>query len=254
MVVLQAEDIVKVYDGERGGCSTKALNRISFEIEKGEFVGIMGPSGSGKTTLLNLLSGIDNPTAGYVKISGKKINEMDKAELAIFRRQHLGFVFQEFNLLDSLSLKENVMLPMILDKKSPEHMENRVREVMSTFDIYNISNKYPYNISGGQQQRVAVSRALVNEPSIIFADEPTGNLDSKSSKGIMKCFEKMNIELENTILVVTHDVFAASYCNRVIFIKDGMLNSQIIKKGTREEFLEQIMNSLAILGGDRNDL
>jgi putative ABC transport system ATP-binding protein len=214
----------------------------------------MGPSGSGKTTLLNILSGIDKPTSGFVKISGKKINEMDKKELALFRRKKLGFVFQEFNLLDSLSLKENVMLPMILDKKSPEEMENKAREVMTMFDIYNIANKYPYNISGGQQQRVAVSRAIINDPSIILADEPTGNLDSKSSKSIMECFQKMNREMENTILVVTHDVFAASYCNRVIFIKDGMLNSQIIKKGSRKEFLDQIMNSLAVLGGDRDDL
>lgn len=254
MAVLEADSIVKIYGGERGACSTNALNRISFEIEKGEFIGIMGPSGSGKTTLLNILSGIDKPTAGFVKISGKRINDMDKSELAIFRRQHLGFVFQEFNLLNSLSLKENVMLPMILDKKSAEYMEKKVQEVMSRFDIYSIANKYPYNISGGQQQRVAVSRALVNDPSIIFADEPTGNLDSKSSKAIMECFDKMNKEMENTILVVTHDVFAASYCNRVIFIKDGMLNSQIIKKGARKEFSEQIMNCLAILGGDRSDL
>jgi putative ABC transport system ATP-binding protein len=254
MAVLEADSIVKIYGGERGACSTNALNRISFEIEKGEFIGIMGPSGSGKTTLLNILSGIDKPTARFVKISGKKINDMDKSELAIFRRQHLGFVFQEFNLLNSLSLKENVMLPMILDKKSAEYMEKKVQEVMSRFDIYNIANKYPYNISGGQQQRVAVSRALVNDPSIIFADEPTGNLDSKSSKAIMECFDKMNKEMENTILVVTHDVFAASYCNRVIFIKDGTLDSQIIKKGDRKEFSEQIMNCLAILGGDRSDL
>lgn len=254
MVTLEASSIVKIYGGERGACSTKALNRVSFKIEKGEFVSIMGPSGSGKTTLLNILSGIDKPTAGFVKISGEKISDMDKNKLAIFRRQYLGFVFQEFNLLDSLSLKENVMLPMILDKKPPEHMEKKVREVMSTFDIYDIANKYPYNISGGQQQRVAVSRALVNDPDIIFADEPTGNLDSKSSKTIMECFEKMNKEMESTILVVTHDVFAASYCNRVIFIKDGKLNSEIIKKADRKEFLEQIMNSLAILGGDRDDL
>ena len=254
MVVLEAGNIVKIYGGEGGECSTKALNRISFEIEKGEFTGIMGPSGSGKTTLLNILSGIDIPTAGFVKISGKNINDMDKSELAVFRRRHLGFVFQEFNLLDSLSLKENVMLPMILDKKSTEHMEKKVLDIMSIFGIYDIANKYPYNISGGQQQKVAVSRALVNNPSIIFADEPTGNLDSKSSKTIMKCFEKMNKEMENTVLLVTHDVFAASYCNRVIFIKDGMLNSEIIKKGDRKDFLEQIMNCLAILGGDRNDL
>ena len=146
------------------------------------------------------------------------------------------------------------MLPMILDKKSPEVMEKKSRELIKLFEINDIGNKYPYNISGGQQQRVAVSRALMNNPSIIFADEPTGNLDSKSSKGIMECFEKMNRELQATILVVTHDVFAASYCNRVIFIKDGKMHSEIIKKGTRKEFLDSIFNSLAVLGGENYDL
>lgn len=250
MIVLEANNLEKIYGGEKGEVSTKALNKLSLSIEKGEFVGIMGPSGSGKTTLLNILSGIAKPSSGHVKIADKNISKMGKNDLAVFRRQQLGFVFQEFNLLDSLTLKENIMLPMILDKPSAEHMEKKAKEVMCLFDIYDIANKYPSSISGGQQQRVAVSRAIINDPSIIFADEPTGNLDSKSSKAIMESFEKMNRELGNTILVVTHDVFSASYCNRVVFIKDGMLNSQIVKKGSRREFLDQIMNCLAVLGGD----
>jgi putative ABC transport system ATP-binding protein len=253
MNILQVSNVVKVYAGDENQFSTKALNRISFSIEKGEFVGIMGPSGSGKTTLLNVISGIDTPTSGTIKIANKEISSMNGDELALFRRRQLGFVFQDFNLLDSLNLKENVMLPLVLEKKAADFMEQKAEEVMSRFGIYDIANKYPYNISGGQQQRVAVSRALVNEPSIIFADEPTGNLDSKSSKAIMESFEKINQELETTILVVTHDVFAASYCSKVIFIKDGMLDSQIVKKGSRKEFLDQIIDCLAVLGGGKSD-
>lgn len=253
MAVLEGENIIKIYEDIRGGCETKALNRISFKIDEGEFVGIMGSSGSGKTTLLNILSGVDKITSGKVKIWGKDINNMNKSTLAIFRRQNLGFIFQEFNLLDTLTMKENIMLPMILDKKAKAYMDKKVKDIMEAFNIYDIKDKYPYNVSGGQQQRVAISRAIVNDPKIVFADEPTGNLDSKSAKDIMMCFEKMNKEMNNTILVVTHDVFAASYCNRIIFIKDGRLHSEIVKKSGRKEFLEDIMNSLAVLGGDRCD-
>ena len=250
MEILEAKNLTKIYGSENGEESTKALNGISFAVRQGEFVGIMGPSGSGKTTLLNILSGIDRGTSGKVEINNKDIYKMSKKELALFRRREIGYIFQDFNLLDSLTLQENIMLPMILDEKPPEDMEKRAKELMKLFEIYDISNKYPYNISGGQQQRTAVCRALMNSPSIIFGDEPTGNLDSKSSKGIMECFEKMNKELEATILIVTHDVFAASFCNRVIFIKDGEIHSEIIKKGTRKEFLDSIFNSLALLGGE----
>lgn len=250
MEILEAKNLTKIYGSENGEESTKALNGISFAVRQGEFVGIMGPSGSGKTTLLNILSGIDKGTSGKVEINNKDIYKMSKKELALFRRREIGYIFQDFNLLDSLTLHENIMLPMILDEKPPEDMEKRAKELMKLFGIYDISNKYPYNISGGQQQRTAVCRALMNSPSIIFGDEPTGNLDSKSSKGIMECFEKMNKELEATILIVTHDVFAASFCNRVIFIKDGEIHSEIIKKGTRKEFLDSIFNSLALLGGE----
>lgn len=253
MEILRAKNLTKIYGSEKGEESTKALKGVSFSIDTGEFVGIMGPSGSGKTTLLNILSGIDKATSGEVKINNRSISEMAKRELALFRRKEIGYILQDFNLLDSLTLKENIMLPMILDKKPSDEMEKKARELMKLFQIHNIANKYPYNVSGGQQQRTAVSRALINSPSIVFADEPTGNLDSKSSKGIMECFEKMNKELQSTILVVTHDVFAASFCNRVIFIKDGKIHSEIIKKGTRKEFLDSIFNSLAVLGGDSYD-
>lgn len=254
MVVLEADNIMKIYGGENGEPSTKALNRISFSIEKGGFVGIMGPSGSGKTTLLNILSGIDKPTSGLAKIEDKKINAMDKNELALFRRKKMGFVFQDFNLINSLNIKENIMLPMILDKKEAEYMEDKCKKIMQLFNIQSLENKFPYNISGGQQQRVAVARAIINDPSVIFADEPTGNLDSKSSKSIMECFEKMNKQFNNTVLVVTHDVFSASYCNRIIFIKDGLLNYEIVKKSGRREFFDQIMNYLSVLEGENYDV
>ncbi|MBO8178296.1 ABC transporter ATP-binding protein [Aeribacillus pallidus] len=249
MVILEASNIVKIYGGFGGESSTTALGGVSLSINKGEFIAIMGPSGSGKTTLLNVLSGIDKPTSGEVIIAGKKISEMAVDELALFRRKHLGFVFQEFNLLDSLTVKENIILPMILEKKTSTEMEEKVQSLANLFEIESILNKYPYHISGGQQQRTAVSRALVNEPSIIFADEPTGNLDSKSSAVIMECFEKIVHELSTTVLLVTHDVFAASYCQKVVFIKDGLIHSYIVKKGSRKEFINQIMDNLAIIGG-----
>lgn len=249
MVVLEASQIVKIYGEGEGEGSTTALGGVSLSVKKGEFIAIMGPSGSGKTTLLNVLSGIDKPTSGRITISGQQISEMSGDELALFRRKQLGFVFQEFNLLDSLTVEENIMLPMILEKKTVAEIEEKVRELATLFEIEDILDKYPYTISGGQQQRTAVSRALVNEPSMIFADEPTGNLDSKSSAVIMECFEKIVRELQATVLLVTHDVFAASYCEKVIFIKDGHIHSYIVKKGNKKEFLHQIMDNLALLGG-----
>lgn len=253
MQVLNAQNLTKVYGGKDDANSTYALNGISISINEGEFVGIMGPSGSGKTTLVNILSGIKKPTTGFVEIAGKNISKLDKFEMALFRRQKLGFVFQEFNLLDSLTIKENIMLPMILDKKSAEEMNEKAKNIMGLFDIYNIGDKYPYNVSGGQQQRAAVSRALVNDPAIVFADEPTGNLDSKASNAVMNCFDKMNKDKNSTILMVTHDVFAASFCKKVIFIKDGAVNIEIVSKGDRKEFFNRILDCLAVIGGEKND-
>lgn len=253
MPVLCGKYLTKVYGGRGEANSTKALNGIDINIEKGEFVGVMGPSGSGKTTLLNILSGIDRPTSGEVEIDGAAISSMNADKLALFRRRKLGFVFQEFNLMDSLTLKENIMLPMILDKRKAEEMERKADEIMGLFDILGIAEKYPYAVSGGQQQRCAVARSLVSDPAVVFADEPTGNLDSKSSRAVMKCFEKINSERAATILVVTHDPFAASFCKRIVFIKDGAVHMEIVRKGERKEFFDSILDSLAIIGGEKND-
>lgn len=254
MVILEASNIVKIYGETSSEGATKALGGVNLSVNKGEFIAIMGPSGSGKTTLLNVLSGIDRPTSGEIMINGQEISKMKRDELALFRRRQLGFVFQEFNLLDSLTVKENIILPMVLEKKPAAEMDEKVQNLAGLFEIESILHKYPYNISGGQQQRTAVSRALVNDPSIIFADEPTGNLDSKSSTAIMECFEKIVEELKATVLLVTHDVFAASYCQKVVFIKDGLIHSYIVKKGSRKEFLNQIMDNLAVLGGRTYDI
>ena len=254
MELLIGKNISKVYGGQKGGTSTQALNGLDIEIKAGEFVGVMGPSGSGKTTLLNMLSGIDSPTTGSVGLEGKDIYTMDSDELALFRRRRMGFVFQEFNLLDSLTLRENIMLPLVLDKRDNKEMELLVEKVIKDFGIEEASKKYPYAVSGGQQQRAAVARAIVNSPAVVFADEPTGNLDSKSSKAVMNSFEKMNAEDKVTILMVTHDAFAASFCKRIIFIKDGAINMEIIKKRDRKEFFDNILDCLAVLGGERSDL
>ncbi|GFZ31487.1 ABC transporter ATP-binding protein [Clostridium zeae] len=253
MYILESKDICKIYGGEKGYSSTEALSNVNIQICDGEFVGIMGPSGSGKTTLLNILSGVDKANSGYVKISDKKISDMKRDELAVFRRRKLGFIFQNFNLLDSLTVKENIILPMIIDKCIGDNVEQKAEEIMKLLNVDSLANKYPYNISGGQQQRVAIARAIINSPTMIFGDEPTGNLDSKSSKIIMECFQKMNKELKNTILLVTHDVYAASYCDRIIFLKDGKVIYEAIKKGSRREFFNEIMNYVAVLGGDSND-
>ncbi len=254
MAILNVVNLNKVYGGRDEANTTHALNGLDLKIENGEFVGVMGPSGSGKTTLLNLLSGIDKPTSGKIEISDKNIISMSNDELSVFRRQKLGFIFQDFNLIDSLTIRENVMLPLILDKKNASEMEQKADKILSLFDIDNIASKYPYNVSGGQQQRTAVSRAVINDPAIVFADEPTGNLDSKSSNSVMKCFEKMNTENNTTILMVTHDSFAASFCKKIIFIKDGTINMEIVRKGTRKEFFDRILDCLAVLGGERNDI
>jgi putative ABC transport system ATP-binding protein len=227
---------------------------VDLQVEEGDFIAIMGPSGSGKSTLVSILSGITAPTGGSVEICGNRIDKLDPFEMALFRRRKLGFVFQEFNLLDNLTLKENVMLPMVLDKKDSDYMNNKAIEIMKLFGIDQIAEKRPYQISGGQQQRAAVSRALVNDPVIVFADEPTGNLDSKSANAVMGCFEKMNQEKNVTVLIVTHDVFAASFCKKVIFIKDGKIFMDVVRKGTRKEFFEKILDCQAIVGGENNDL
>lgn len=258
MSVLVADNLSKVYGDKKGSSgdfyATKALDGVDLCVEEGEFIAIMGPSGSGKSTLVSILSGILTPTGGSVEICGSRIDQMNSYEMALFRRRKLGFVFQEFNLLDNLTIIENVMLPMVLDKKDPASMKKKSLETMKLFDIEQIADKHPCQISGGQQQRAAVSRALVNDPVILFADEPTGNLDSKSANAVMNCFEQINSERNVTVLMVTHDVFAASFCKKVIFIKDGKIFMDIVKKGTRKEFFDHILDCQAIVGGESNDL
>lgn len=254
MSILVAKNISKIYGERNKENAIYAVNGIDLNVEEGEMIAIMGPSGSGKSTLVSILSGITKPTMGTVMIGDKNISEMPTFDMALFRRRKLGFVFQEFNLLDNLTLQENVMLPMVLDKKETEYMKERSLKVMSLFGIDGIAHKYPYQISGGQQQRVAVSRALVNDPMIVFADEPTGNLDSKSANAVMHCFEQINEEEKTTVLMVTHDVFAASFCKKVIFIKDGKIYMDIVRQGTRKEFFDRILDCQAIVGGETHDL
>ena len=256
MALIEAKNLIKTYYEQKNSEGTYALNGVELSINKGEFVGVMGPSGSGKTTLLHMLSGIDAPTSGTVTIEKKDIFSMKDEELALFRRRRMGFVFQEFNLLDSLTLKENIMLPLILDKKHINEIEEKLSKYTKLFEIEAAIEKHPYHVSGGQQQRAAVARALMNNPAVIFADEPTGNLDSKSSKSVMRCMEKINEDDNATILMVTHDPFAASYCKRIIFIRDGKICFEQQRSGSRSEFFEKIIDSLAVLEGeaDRDDI
>lgn len=242
MALLNLQHVTKVYN-ERGACPTSALNGINLTIDNGEFVGIMGPSGSGKTTLLNVLSGLDRATAGIVEINNTNIVSLSDSDLALFRRRQIGFVFQDFNLLDSLSVKENILLPLILDRKEPDYMDMKADEVMSLFGIQSLAGKQIYEISGGEQQRVSVSRAIINDPQIVLADEPTGNLDSRSSLVVMNSFLTLNRK-GHTILIVTHDPFASSFCKRVVFIRDGVVTSEITSDDSRSHFLGQILHSI----------
>ena len=229
--ILKVENLEKYY-GSKGNI-TKAVDNISFEIAEGEYVGIMGASGSGKTTLLNCVSTIDTATSGHIYVDGKDVTSMKAAALSQFRREKLGFVFQDFNLLDTLTAFENIALALL--------------------DITDILKKYPYQISGGQKQRVAAARAIITNPSLILADEPTGALDSKSARMLLESFRKLNEAINATIMLVTHDAFTASYCKRILFIKDGKLFNEIIR-GTesRKEFFDRIMEVIALLGGDLN--
>ncbi|MCC0661619.1 ABC transporter ATP-binding protein [Clostridioides sp. ZZV14-6154] len=227
-----------------------ALNNISFSIEDGEFVGIMGPSGSGKTTLLNMISTIDKATTGKIELKGKNPLSLKGEELALFRRRELGFVFQDFNLLDTLTIGENIVLPLTLDKVSVKEQDEKLNEVSKILGIEDLLNKRTFEVSGGQAQRTAIARALINKPSILLADEPTGNLDSKSSKTVMELFQKINKENKVTTMMVTHDPLAASYCNHILFIKDGAIYNEIYKENSREQFYQEIMDVLTLLGGD----
>ncbi|MHC0038091.1 ABC transporter ATP-binding protein [Pseudoneobacillus sp. C159] len=247
-IVLEATNINKVF-GLKGNIHT-ALDDIELQVSKGEFVGIMGPSGAGKTTLLNVLSTIDAPTSGEITIDGEKILWLNEEGLADFRRKKLGFIFQDYNLIDTMTVKENIILPLALSNVPPTEIEKRVKKVAKSLGIENILSSYPSKISGGQQQRTAVARAIITNPSLIFADEPTGALDSKSAYMLLETLAKLNEVQQSTILMVTHDAFAASFANRVLFIKDGSIFTEIRKgERARKQFFGQIIDILATIGG-----
>ena len=238
MSILKVDNVQKTYSGKNGGSSSKAIKGISFTVDKGEFVGIMGPSGAGKSTLLNIIATIDKATAGEIVIGGQNLNMMNSDELAIFRREKLGFIFQDYNLLDTMTLKENIALPLVLSKEKPKVIMENVQEIAKNLGIDNILSKYPYEVSGGQRQRASAARAIISNPQLILADEPTGALDSKSSAELLQCMTDMNENNEATILMVTHDAFTASYCKRILFIKDGVIFS-VIKAACWNCFLQK---------------
>ena len=247
--ILSVKKIEKYYGHK--GIITKAIDNISFEVEKGEFVGIMGPSGSGKTTLLNCISTIDTVTTGHIIINNKDITALKAKAMEEFRRDELGFIFQDFNLLDTLTAYENIALALTIQKRKVTEIDNLIKSVAQKLEITDILNKYPFQLSGGQKQRVACARALVTEPSLILADEPTGALDSKSSRLLLDKFVNLNEEFQTTILMVTHDAFTASYAHRILFIKDGRIFNELIRgNDTRKEFFDKIIEVVTLLGGD----
>ncbi|NFD78725.1 ABC transporter ATP-binding protein [Clostridium botulinum] len=250
--ILKSINITKVYGEKRN--TYQALNGIDMKVFEGEFVGVMGPSGAGKSTLLNIISTIDRPTGGKILIDGDDITKLKGDKLSDFRRNKLGFIFQDFNLLDTLTVKENIALPLSLSKLSYKKIDKKVIEITEKLGIKDLLNKYPYEISGGQKQRVAAARALINKPALILADEPTGALDSKASKELLETFSLLNERDKSTIMMVTHDAFAASYCSRVIFIKDGKLYKEIENNLSRKDFFREILDVTSMLGGENNGL
>ncbi len=251
--VLKVSNIEKYY-GSNGNI-TKAINNISFSVEEGEFIGIMGASGSGKTTLLNCISTIDKVTSGHIHIEGKDVTSINSKGLARFRRENLGFIFQDFNLLDTLTAYENIALALTIGKVNHKEINRRVEEVAKSLNIEEVLNKYPYEMSGGQKQRVASARAIITNPSLVLADEPTGALDSKSAKMLLESVEELNTNLGATIMMVTHDAFTASYASRILFIKDGKIFNELIRgKDSRKEFFNKIIEVVTLLGGDQRDV
>ena len=255
MGLLKVKNIKKIYATRFGNQKVEALKNVSLEVEQGDSVAIMGESGSGKTTLLNILAALDKPTSGEILLNGKSIVEISDKDISAFRRDHLGFVFQDFNLLDTFSLKDNIFLPLVLSRKSYKEMEKRMAPLADDLGISDILGKYPYEVSGGQKQRCAVARALITQPELILADEPTGALDSKSTNDLLTLFNKIN-ENGQTIIMVTHSTLAASHASRVLFIKDGEVFHQIYKGDkTNEEMYQNISDTLTLLttGGVSNE-
>lgn len=251
--LLRLEHIQKIYGN--GGGVTRAIDDISFSVSSGEFLGIMGASGSGKTTLLNCISTIDTVSAGDILLDGESIAALPPRELARFRRERLGFVFQDFNLLDTLTLEENIGLALSLNHTDPETVQRRVREMAARLEIMDVLEKFPYQVSGGQKQRAACARAMVAGQSLLLADEPTGALDSKASKNLLEIMTRLNRVLGATILMVTHDPYSASYASRVLFLKDGRLFNELLRgERDRPAFYHEILDVLALLGGDVSDV
>lgn len=251
--ILQVDNIHKFY-GTKGNV-TKALNGISFTVERGEYVAIMGASGSGKTTLLNCILTIDNVTSGHIYIGGEDITKIKEKKLAKFRREELGFIFQDFNLLDTLTAYENIALALTINDVKGKEIDDLIREIASRLNITTVLNKFPYQMSGGQKQRVAAARAIVTHPKLILADEPTGALDSKSAKMLLESLETLNKAMNATIMMVTHDAFTASYAKRILFIKDGKIFNELIRgNDSRKEFFSQIIEVVSLLGGDQRDV
>lgn len=252
MSILEVRGVKKIYSTRFGGNKVEALKNINFCVQQGEYVAVMGESGSGKTTLLNILAALDKPTSGTVMLDGLELSKIKDSQLSAFRRDNLGFVFQDFNLLDTFSLEDNIYLPLVLAGKSHREMEEKIKPVAKQLGIDDLLKKYPYEVSGGQKQRAAVARAIITEPKLILADEPTGSLDSKSSDELLRTFNLIN-KNSQTIIMVTHSVKAASSANRVLFIKDGEVYHQIYRgESTDEQFYEKISNTLTLLatGGE----
>lgn len=254
MEILKVNNVKKTYTSRLGGAQVQALKDVTFSVESGEYVAIMGESGSGKTTLLNILASLDRPTSGQVILDGKDLSSIKEKELASFRRDNLGFVFQEFNLLDTFSLKDNILLPLVLSGKNVNEMSKRLDMIADSLGITELLGKYPYEVSGGQKQRAAAARAIITNPKLILADEPTGALDSQSSSDLLRVFSKMN-EAGQTILMVTHSVDAASHANRVLFIRDGVVFHQIYRgECSNEELYKKVSDTLTMLRTGGEDL
>ncbi|BCI60054.1 ABC transporter ATP-binding protein [Solibaculum mannosilyticum] len=251
--ILHIENVEKYYGGR--GNVTKAIDDISLSVYEGEFIGIMGASGSGKTTLLNLISTIDLVSAGHILINGQDITEISEKHLARFRRENLGFVFQDFNLLDTLTIRENIALALTINRCPVSQVDPAVQQVAGQLGISDILEKFPYQVSGGQKQRCACARAIVTHPQLILADEPTGALDSKSAQMLLETISSMNTQMSATILMVTHDAFSASYCQRILFLKDGRIFNEILRGDkSRRQFFNEILDVMALLGGDLSDV
>ena len=247
MVLVEIKNLKKIYSTRFGGNKVQALDDVSFSVEAGEYIAIMGESGSGKTTLLNILASLDKPTSGEVLLEGKNIVNIKESEISAFRRNQLGYVFQDFNLLDTFSLKDNIFLPLVLSGKDYKEMESRLAPIANKLGIKDLLEKYPYEVSGGQKQRVAITRAIITNPKLVLADEPTGSLDSKSAGEILKLFSVIN-KSGQTIVMVTHSTIAASHASRVLFIKDGKLFNQIYRGAmSNDEMYQKISNTLTLL-------